>query len=80
LTSGTWLDTISRMNLANYLTSILISLGCGIVGFFAIYKLFDWLTPELNFPVELAKGNLAVAVFLAGLFVGVGLLLGSAIK
>jgi len=68
------------MNLANYLTSILISLGCGIVGFFAIYKLFDWLTPVLNFPVELAKGNLAVAVFLAGLFVGVGLLLGSAIK
>ncbi|MFN9264896.1 MAG: DUF350 domain-containing protein, partial [Acidobacteriota bacterium] len=60
--------------------SILISLACGIVGFFAIYKLFDWITPELDFPRELGKGNLAVAVFLAGLFIGVGLLLGSAIK
>ena len=74
------LDTILSMNLANYMTSILMSLGSGILGFFAVYKLFDWLTPELDFPKELAKGNMAVAVFLAGLFVGLGLLLGSAVK
>jgi len=80
LTSKGSLDKIFSMNLANYMTSILISLGCGIMGFFLVYKLFDWLTPELDFPKELAKGNLAVAVFLAGLFVGLGLLLGSAIK
>jgi uncharacterized membrane protein YjfL (UPF0719 family) len=36
--------------------------------------------PGARFPRELGKGNLAVAVFLAGLFIGVGLLLGSAIK
>ncbi len=38
------------------------------------------LTPEVDFPKELARGNLAVAIFLAGLFIGLGLLLGSAIK
>ena len=74
------LDRMFAMNLTNYVSSILISLGSGIMGFFAVYKAFDWLTPELDFPKELAKGNMAVAIFLAGLFVGLGLLLGSAIK
>jgi uncharacterized membrane protein YjfL (UPF0719 family) len=68
------------MDLRNYMTSILISLCFGIVGLFVVYKIFDVLTPELDFPKELAKGNMAVAVFLAGLFIGLGLLLGSAIK
>lgn len=68
------------MDLQNYLLSICISLGCGLVGFLMVYKIFDWLTPELDFPKELAKGNVAMAIFLAGLFIGLGLLLGSAIK
>ena len=68
------------MDLRNYLFSILLSLSCGVLGLFGVYKLFDWLTPEVDFPKELARGNLAVAIFLAGLFIGLGLLLGSAIK
>ena len=68
------------MDLRNYLISILLSLVCGVAGLLFAYKIFDWMTPELNFPKELAKGNIAVAIFLAGLFVGLGLLLGSAIK
>lgn len=68
------------MDLANYSLSIILSLVVGMIGLLAAYKLFDWMTPTLDFPSELAKGNMAVAIFLAGLFIGLGLLLGSAIK
>lgn len=68
------------MNLENYLISILISLGVGLVGFIAAYKIFDWLTPGVNFSDQLKDNNLSVAIFLAGLFVGIGLLVGSAVK
>jgi len=44
------------------------------------YKIFDWLTPKLDFESELGKSNVAVGIFLAGLFVGLGLLLGNAVK
>ena len=68
------------MDFRNYVLSILISLVVGLVGFIAAYKLFDWLTPGLNFSDQLNADNRAVAIFLAGLFIGLGLLLGNAIK
>ena len=68
------------MNLANYLTSILISLVAGLIGFLAAYKIFDWLTPEIHFAQQLRDGNHAVAIFLAGMFIGIGILLGNAVK
>ena len=69
-----------RVDFANYTISILISLIVGLVGFVAAYKLFDWLTPGLNFSDQLNADNRSVAIFLAGLFIGLGLLLGNAIK
>lgn len=68
------------MDFANYLISIVISLVVGLVGFLLAYKLFDWMTPGVNFSDQLNQDNRSVAIFLAGLFVGLGLLLGSAIK
>lgn len=68
------------MELGNYALSILISLGIGLIGFVLAYKIFDWLTPKLQFEEQLIAGNQAVAIFLAGLFIGLGLLLGNAIK
>ena len=68
------------MNLGNYVGSIVISLVVGLIGFVIAYKLFDWLTPGVNFADQLNADNRSVAIFLAGLFVGLGLLLGSAIK
>ena len=68
------------MDITNYLVSILISLAVGLVGFVAAYKLFDWLTPGVNFSDQLNADNRSVAIFLAGLFIGLGLLLGNAIK
>jgi uncharacterized membrane protein YjfL (UPF0719 family) len=68
------------MNLVNYLGTILISLVVGMVGFIAAFKIFDWLTPGVNFSDQLNSDNRSVAIFLAGLFIGLGLLLGNAVK
>lgn len=68
------------MNLVNYLGTILLSLFVGLVGFIAAFKIFDWLTPGVNFSDQLNADNRSVAIFLAGLFIGLGLLLGSAVK
>ena len=72
--------TRASMDISNYLVSILISLVIGLVGFVVAYKLFDWLTPGVNFADQLNADNRSVAIFLAGLFIGLGLLLGNAIK
>ncbi len=68
------------MIVANYAMTIVISLAVGLAGFMLAYKIFDWLTPTLPFEEQLRNGNIAVAIFLAGLFIGLGLLLGSAVK
>jgi uncharacterized membrane protein YjfL (UPF0719 family) len=68
------------VDLTNYLVSILISLAVGLVGFVIAYKVFDWLTPGVNFSDQLNADNRSVAIFLAGLFIGLGVLLGNAIK
>ena len=68
------------MDLGNYLLSILISLAVGIVGFIVAYKIFDLLTPGVDFADQLKADNRSVAIFLAGLFIGLGILLGNAVK
>ena len=68
------------MELQNYLVSILISLAVGLVGFVLAYKIFDWLTPGVHFADQLKADNRAVGIFLAGLFIGLGILLGNAVK
>lgn len=68
------------MDLIGYLSSILISLLVGLAGFVLAYKIFDWLTPGVRFAEQLNADNRSVAIFLAGLFVGLGVLLGSAVK
>jgi uncharacterized membrane protein YjfL (UPF0719 family) len=68
------------MDLARYLISILISLVVGLAGFVLAYKIFDWLTPGVHFSDQLKEDNRSVAIFLAGLFIGIGLLLGNAVK
>jgi uncharacterized membrane protein YjfL (UPF0719 family) len=68
------------MDPLNYLITILISLAVGLAGFVIAYKIFDWMTPGVHFADQLKEDNKSVAIFLAGLFIGLGLLLGSAIK
>jgi len=72
--------TGETVDITNYLVSIVISLVVGLIGFVLAYKVFDWLTPGVNFSDQLNADNRSVAIFLAGLFIGLGFLLGNAIK
>jgi uncharacterized membrane protein YjfL (UPF0719 family) len=51
----------------------------GVVMMFLSYRIFDWLTPQVNFPVELKQGNVAVAIFIAAIFVSIALIIGGAL-
>jgi uncharacterized membrane protein YjfL (UPF0719 family) len=52
----------------------------GVVLMFLSYRVIDWLTPEVNFPEELRKGNIAVAIFIAAIFVAIAMIIGGALK
>jgi hypothetical protein len=37
------------------------------------------LTPEVDFPTELQKGNVAVAIFIAAIFISIAMIIGKAL-
>jgi uncharacterized membrane protein YjfL (UPF0719 family) len=52
----------------------------GIVLMWLAYRAFDRLTPEVDFAEELKKGNVAVAIFIAALFIAIALIVGRALN
>ena len=48
----------------------------GVVLMFVSYRVIDALTPQVDFPEELKKGNIAVAIFIAALFLSIALIVG----
>jgi uncharacterized membrane protein YjfL (UPF0719 family) len=52
----------------------------GVALMFVSYKVIDWLTPQVNFAEELKKGNVAVGIFIAAIFVAVALIVGRALN
>ncbi len=52
----------------------------GVVLMFLSYRLIDRLTPEVNFPEELKKGNVAVAIFIAAIFVSIAIIIGNSLN
>jgi uncharacterized membrane protein YjfL (UPF0719 family) len=52
----------------------------GVVLMWLSYRIFDHLTPEVNFPEELKKGNIAVAIFIGALFIAIALVVGNALN
>jgi len=59
----------------NFLYAIL-----GVVLMYASYRAIDRLTPEMDFREELKKGNVAVAIFIAALFVSIAIVIGGALN
>ena len=51
----------------------------GVVLMWVSYRVIDRMTPEVDFPVELQKGNVAVAIFIASLFVSIAIIIGKAL-
>jgi uncharacterized membrane protein YjfL (UPF0719 family) len=52
----------------------------GVLLMFVSYRLIDWSTPQVDFPEELKKGNLAVGVFIASIFLAVAIIIGGALS
>jgi uncharacterized membrane protein YjfL (UPF0719 family) len=52
----------------------------GVVLMFVAYRAIDKMTPEVNFPEELRKGNVAVAIFCAAIFISVAMVVAGALN
>ncbi len=54
--------------------------GLGVVLMYLAYRAFDLLTPTVSFDQELKKGNVAVAIFVGALFVGIAIIVSGALN
>jgi len=52
----------------------------GVVLMFVSYRVIDRLTPQVDFPEELRRGNIAVAIFVAALFLSIAIIIGGALS
>jgi uncharacterized membrane protein YjfL (UPF0719 family) len=52
----------------------------GIVLMWVAYRVFDRLTPQVDFAEELKRGNIAVAIFIAALFIAIALIVGRSLN
>ena len=51
----------------------------GVVLMYVSYRAIDRLTPQVDFPAELQRGNVAVAIFMAAIFVSIAMIIGKAL-
>lgn len=59
----------------NFLYAVL-----GVVLMFVAYRVFDLLTPQVNFPDELKKANIAVAIVIGALFLAIAVVIAGALN
>jgi uncharacterized membrane protein YjfL (UPF0719 family) len=52
----------------------------GVALMFLAYRVIDRLTPEVDFPAELRRGNVAVAIVIAAIFVSISIIVGGALN
>ena len=52
----------------------------GVALMFIAYRVIDLLTPKVDFADELRKGNLAVGIFIAAIFLSVAIVIGGALN
>jgi uncharacterized membrane protein YjfL (UPF0719 family) len=52
----------------------------GVCLMFISYRVIDKLTPQVNFAEELRKGNVAVGVFVAAIFLAIAVIIGGALN
>lgn len=67
----------------NFFVGAAGALMFGVVGIFlfiSAYFIFDKLTPKLDVPDELCKGNMAVGVVVAALMVSIALVVSSVLR
>ncbi len=64
-----------RVIALNFLYAVL-----GVVLMYMTYRVIDWLTPQVDFAAELKKGNIAVAIFIAAIFLSIAIIIGGALN
>lgn len=52
----------------------------GVALMWLAYRVFDRLTPDVDFAEKLKKGNVAVAIFIAALFLSIAIIVGRALN
>ena len=52
----------------------------GVVLMYVSYRIIDRLTPQVDFPEQLKQGNIAVAIFIAALFLSIAIIIGNALS
>jgi len=52
----------------------------GVVLMYVSYRAIDMLTPQVSFPDELKRGNVAVAIFIASIFIAIAIIIGGALN
>ena len=52
----------------------------GVVLMWLSYRIFDRLMPQVDFPEELKRGNVAVAIFIGALFISIAMIVGGALN
>ncbi len=72
------------MHLPEYFAGDLVAtLAFGIVAILLVvagYRLFDWVTPKLDFDGEIQKGNVAMAVVVAAFILGLCFVIGRVVS
>jgi putative membrane protein len=52
----------------------------GVVLMFVSYRVIDKLIPQVDFAEELKKGNIAVGIFVAAIFLSIAIIIGGALN
>lgn len=80
---GKFIATAIVLGIAAYTNSSIwhmsLWFAIGYVCLIATYWVFDWLTPSFRLSDQLKQGNTAVGIFLACVYVGIALTVGSLI-
>lgn len=66
----------------NTIINLVLSLLFGAAGILVLvagYKIFDAIIPA-DFNEELRKGNIAIAIFLAGVLIGIAIIVSQVVK
>ena len=58
----------------------LVYAALGVVLMYLSYRAIDHLIPEVHFSEELKKGNIAVGIVVAALFVAIAVIIGGALR
>ena len=57
----------------------LVYAALGVVLMYVSYRVIDRLTPQVDFPEELKRGNIAASIYIAALWISIALIVGRAI-